>query len=186
MKLKMLALASLLAASTVASAQSVTVGYALRSLDSGAQEHQNSLSVKTKSYGALTGDVGAFASQNDASNAITNRYELGVTYNQPLNTILSGDLRLAHGWKAKSGSDVTTYYVVEPSVTAKIPSTAASVKVGYRVRNAWASGVADNSETTRLSLGYDLTKVDKISLGRDWQRGDGALTQTTLQYTRAF
>lgn len=186
MKFKMLALASLIAASSIAGAQSVTVGYSHKALDSGAQEHQNSLSVKTKSYGSFSGDVGVFASQNDNTNAITNRYELGVTYNQPINSILSGDFRVAQGWKAKSGAEVTTYYVLEPSVTAKIPSTAASVKVGYRVRNAWEKGVADNSETTRLALGYDLTKVDKISLGRDWQRGDGAQTQTTLQYTRAF
>ena len=186
MKIKMLALASLLAVSSIASAQSVTVGYAHRALDSGAQEHQNSLSVKTKAYGSFTGDIGFSASQNDNTNAVTNRYELGVTYKQPLTSLLSADFRVAQGWKAKSGVEATTYYVLEPSVTAKIPSTAASVKVGYRVRNAWESDVADNSKTTRLAFGYDLTKVDKISLGRDWQRGDGAVTQTTLQYTRAF
>lgn len=186
MKIKMLALASLLTLSSIASAQSVTVGYAQRALDAGGQEHQNSISVKTKAYGSFTGDMGISAVQKDSTNAITNRYELGVTYNQPLTSLLSADFRVANGWKAKSGSDTTTYYVLEPSVTAKIPSTAASVKVGYRVRNAWESDVADNSKTTRLALGYNLTKNDKISLGRDWQRGDGALTQTTLQYTRAF
>lgn len=186
MKLKMLALAGLLTVSSIASAQSVTVGYAQRALDAGSQEHQNSISVKTKSYGSFTGDAGISAVQNDGTNVITNRYELGVTYTQPLTSMLNADFRVAQGWKAKSGSEVTTYYVLEPSVTAKIPATAASVKVGYRVRNAWESNVADNSTTSRLALGYDLTKVDKISLGRDWQRGDGALTQTTLQYTRAF
>jgi hypothetical protein len=62
----------------------------------------------------------------------------------------------------------------------------ASVKVGYRVREAYSDSVADNSTTTRVALGYKLSKNDRISLGRDWQRGDGALTQTSLQYTRAF
>lgn len=186
MKFKMLALASLIAASSIASAQSVTVGYADKALTAGGQEHQTSLTVKRKAYGSFTGDIGVFATQNDKTEALSNRYELGVTYNQPLTSFLSGDFRVAQGWKAKSGSTPTSYYVLEPSVTAKIPSTAASVKVGYRVRNAWESDVADNSKTTRLSLGYDLTKVDKISLGRDWQRGDGANIQTSLQYTRAF
>lgn len=186
MKMKMLAAATLFVASSIASAQSVTVGFANRALDSGGSEHQTSLSVKTKAYGAFTGDVGVSAVQKDATNAITNRYEVGVTYTQPLNSVLSGDFRVAQGWKAKSGSEVTTYYVLEPSVTAKIPSTEASVKLGYRVRNAWKDGVADNSTTTRLALGYNLTAKDKLSLGRDWQRGDGALVQTTLQYTRAF
>jgi hypothetical protein len=186
MKLKMLALASLIAASSIASAQSVTVGFAQKDLDSGAKEHQNSISVKTKAYGSFTGDVGIFATQNDNTNTLSNRYELGATYTQPLTSSLSADVRVAQGWKAKSGSEVTTYYVIEPSVTAKITGTPLSVKAGYRVRNAWESNVADNSTTSRLSLGYNLTAKDRISLGRDWQRGDGANTQTSLQYTRAF
>lgn len=186
MKMKTLALATLISAASLASAQSVSVGYADKALDAGGHEHQTSLGIKTKSYGSFTGDVGISATQNDSTNALTNRYELGATYNQPLLFGLSGDLRVAQGWKAKSGSAVTTYYVLEPSITAKIPATAASVKVGYRVRNAWESNVADNSKTTRVALGYDLTAKDKISLGRDWQRGDGANTQTSIQYTRAF
>ena len=186
MKLKMFAASALICVASVAGAQSVTIGYAQRALDSGGQEHQNSHSVRAKVFGAFTGDVGVSAVQKDSNDAITNRYEIGMTYNQPLIAGLRGDFRVANGWKAKSGSETTTYYVLEPSVTAKIPNTAASVKVGYRWRNAWNSGVADNSETTRVSLGYDLTAKDKISLGRDWQRGDGALTQTTVQYTRSF
>ena len=41
MKIKMLALASLLTLSSIASAQSVTVGYAQRALDAGGQEHRS-------------------------------------------------------------------------------------------------------------------------------------------------
>jgi hypothetical protein len=186
MKIKMLVLAGLFVVSSIASAQSVTVGYSIRDLATGQQEHQNSMSIKTKSFGSLTGDVGVSAVQNDSTYAVTNRYEIGVTHNQPLFGGLSGDFRVAQGWKAKSGSDTTTYYVLEPSVTSKITGTPVSVKVGYRVRNAWDSNVADNSKTSRLSVGYDLTSKDRVSFGRDWQRGDGALIQTTLQYTRSF
>ena len=186
MKIKNVILASLLAVGSTAFAQSVTIGYALRDLATGQQEHQNSFSVKSPSFGSLTGDVGVSASQNDKTFVLTNRYEIGVTHSQPLPAGLSGDFRVAQGWKAKSGIDTTTYYVLEPSLTSKIAGTPASVKVGYRVRNAWDSNVADNSKTTRLAFAYDLTKLDKVSLGRDWQRGDGALQQTTLQYTRAF
>ncbi len=186
MKYKMFAVVALMSVASFAGAQSVTVGYSQRVLDAGGQEHQNSVSVKNKISGALTGDIGVSVVQKDDTNAITNRYELGVTYNQPIVSGLSGDLRLAHGWKAKSGSAVTQYYVVEPSVTAKLSQLPLSVKVGYRIREAYDNTVADNSKTTRLALGYDLTTKDKISLGRDWQRGDGALTQTTLQYSRAF
>jgi len=51
MKVKMLVLASLFVASSMASAQSVTLGYALRDLATGQQEHQNSFSVKTTNFG---------------------------------------------------------------------------------------------------------------------------------------
>lgn len=186
MKFKMFALAALMGLASFANAQSVTVGYSQRALEAGGQEHQNSFSVKSKLSGSLSGDAGVTAVQGDSNNAVTNRYELGVTHTQQLTSGLTGDLRLAHGWKAKSGSQVTQYYVVEPSVTAKVTGTPVSVKVGYRIREAYDNTVADNSKTPRLALGYDLTSKDKISLGRDWQRGDGALTQTTLQYTRSF
>ena len=101
MKIKNVILASLLAVGSTAFAQSVTIGYALRDLATGQQEHQNSFSVKSKSFGSLTGDVGVSASQNDKTFVVTNRYEIGVTHNQPLPAGLSGDFRVAQGWKAK-------------------------------------------------------------------------------------
>jgi hypothetical protein len=187
MNFKIVTLAALMSVASLVSAQSVTVGYSQRTLDAnGQQEHQNALSIKTKQYGSFIGDIGVTAVQNDSTNAITNRYELGGTYTQSLMQGVKGEVRLAHGWKAKSGAETTQYYVIEPSVTASVPSTALSVKYGYRIRNAYEDSVKDNSTTNRLSVGYALSKNDTISLGRDWQRGDGALIQTTLQYSRAF
>jgi hypothetical protein len=186
MKIKILALAALLTISGYAAAQSVTVGYANRTLDAGGHENVTGLSVKTASYRALVGDVGVSATQNASTNVLTTRSEIGVTYGLGLPLGLKGEARLATGWKAKSGSAATTYYVVEPSVTAKVGSTPLSVKLGYRLREAYDNSVADTSRTTRLSVGYDLTTKDKVSLGRDWQNGVGAGIQTSLQYTRAF
>ena len=186
MKIKMLAAATLIAVTGLVSAQSVTVGYAVKKLETNQSTHQNSISVKTKLLTNVSGDIGFSGDQADSTNIVTNRYELGLTYSQKLADGISGDFRVANGWKAKSGSDVTNYYVLEPSVTARIANTPISVKVGYRWRNAWSDSVADNSETTRLAISYDVTKKDKITLGADRLRGDGANTQTTLQYTRAF
>jgi hypothetical protein len=187
MKLKMLAVASLLVASSIASAQSVTVGYALKDLDNNAgQTHLTSLAIKNNILTNVAGDIGISADQNDKTNAIVNRYELGLTYSQKLTEGVTGDFRVANGWKAKSGVDTSSYYVLEPSVTARIANTPMSVKVGYRWRNAWSDNAADTSETTRLAVSYDVTKKDKVTLGLDRLRGDGANTQTTLQYTRAF
>jgi hypothetical protein len=186
MKIKMMALVALVSVAGYASAQSVTVGYAIRALEAGGQEHQTSLSVKTAAYGSFTGDAGISATQKDATNALTNRTELGLNYAQELPLGLKGNVRVAHGWKAKSGAEVTQYYVVEPSVTAKVGATPMSVKLGYRIRNAYSDNVADNSTTTRVALAYAFTNKDSVSLGRGFQRGDGAVIQTTLQYTRAF
>ena len=186
MKIKMFALAALVSVAGFASAQSVSISYADRNYDAGGGDHLTGLSVKSAAYGAFTGDVGLSVTQNDSTNALVSRTEAGVTYTHQLPLGLKGDFRVAHGFKMKSGTSTTQYYVLEPSVTSKLGATPLSVKVGYRVRNAYADNVADNSKTTRLAVAYALTAKDSVSLGRDWLRGDGALTQTTLQYTRAF
>lgn len=187
MKFKLLVTAMLLATTTLASAQSVSVGYAQRVLNSGSQEHQTSLSVKTAAVGKYTGDFGISSVQKDLTNAITTRTEVGVTYSLPVPSYpVKLDTRIAHGWKSKSGSETTQYYVIEPSVSVAVPDTKLAVKLGYRVREAYSANVADNSTTSRVAVSYAITKKDRISFGRDWQRGDGALIQNSLQYTRAF
>lgn len=186
MKIKMLAAATLIAVTGLASAQSVSLGFAAKELDAGGQTHISSFSVKQKLLANVSGDIVTTAEQNDSTKALTNRYELGLTYSQKLVSTVTGDFRVAHGYKIKSGSDTTTYYSLEPSVTAKIQDTPLSVRVGYRWRNAWESNVADNTETTRLAVIYDLTAKDKLSLGRDSVRGDAAGNVTSLVYTRAF
>ena len=186
MKLKLLVSTMLLTAG-IASAQSVSVGYAQRVLDSGTQEHQTSLSVKTAAIGKYTGDFGISNVQKDLTNAITTRTEMGVTYSLPVTTYpVKLDTRIAHCWKSKSGSETTQYYVIEPSVSVAVPDTKLAVKLGYRVREAYSANVADNSTTSRIAVTYAITKKDRVSFGRDWQRGDGALIQNSVQYSRAF
>lgn len=186
MKLKLFVSTMLLTAG-IASAQSVSVGYAQRVLDNGSQEHQTALSIKTATYGNYTGDFGISNAQKDLSNAITTRTELGVTYSIPVSSYpVKLDTRIAHGWKSKSGSETTQYYVIEPSISVAVPDTKLAVKLGYRVREAYSDNVKDSSTTSRIAVAYAITQKDRISFGRDWQRGDGALIQNSVQYTRAF
>jgi hypothetical protein len=187
MKLKLIATLAIAAASTFAQAESVSVGYSVRDMTNGTHEHQTSLSVKSgKLFDNVYGDVGYFATTKDASNALSNRIEVGLNKPISINSLLTGNMRVATGWKQVSGVEASKYYVFEPSVTAPIGSTGFDAKVGYRVRRAYDAAVADNSTTTRLAVGYALTKRDRIALSRDNQRGDGANTQTGISYTRSF
>jgi hypothetical protein len=85
-----------------------------------------------------------------------------------------------------SGRETIQYYNIEPSVTAKIPGTALSARVGYRYRDTYSENDNDRSDTTRYAVMYDLTKKDRIAVSYDDQRGVGAAKQTSLVYTRSF
>lgn len=187
MKHKMIALA-LLTSASIASAQSVSTGVAVREMANGSQEHQTSLSARTgKIFGEVRGDIAFVATQKDSNNALSNRVEVGLShpFSIPSVSFLTANMRVATGWKQVSGRETTTYYVIEPSVTAPI-GTNFDVRVGYRWRQAYDSSVADDSTTTRLSASYKITKKDRIALNYDISRGDGANKQTALVYTRAF
>lgn len=187
MKLKLIAAASLVAFSSLASAQSsMTVTYGVKDTDAtpSVQSHAVNMNVKTRAFSNVDVDGGIQTETTDRTNAVTNRYELGLSSGIDLSSFLRGDVRVATGWKQKSGVQDFRYYSVEPGITAKFGDL--SARVAYRYRDAYDSVNADRSDTTRLSVGYALTKKDSIRVGRDWQRGDGANTQTTIAYTRSF
>jgi hypothetical protein len=192
MKLKLLAAASLVAFSTMVSAQSsLTIGYALQDDASPAvQKHVNSIRFQTKLDKNLDGDIGMSKTVADVANTITTRYEAGLTYKQPVASWVTASLRGAVGERQPSGKDSYYYYSVEPALTFKTPISGLDAKVGYRWRDTVQDRIAstrnDRNETTRYQLSYALTKVDKIAVGYDIQKGDGANTTTTLQYQRAF
>ena len=86
--------------------------------------------------------------------------------------------------KAQSGSQDFSYYSVEPGVNAKFGAVTA--RVAYRYRDAFDTDNADRSNTMRYSVGYNVTKTDKVTLGWDNVSGDGANKTTTFAYTRSF
>ena len=186
MKLKLIAAASLVAFASLASAQStMTATYGVKEADvTGVQSHVMNMSVKTRAFTNVDLDAGINTETADVARTVTNRYELGVTPGMQLSSVLRGDVRVATGWKQKSGVQDISYYSVEPGVTAKFGDF--SARVAYRYRDAYESKNADRSDTMRYSLGYALTKQDSIRLGYDVQRGDGANTQTTIAYIRSF
>lgn len=180
-------IAGIFATSTAAFAgSSVTVGYADRETSSGAKVDVYSLSVKTSlGNSGIDGDIGVAQSIAETTNAITNRTELGLSKSFSTGTIITPTVRTAVGMKNKSGSESVSYYAVETGLNLKITDSF-SARVAYRYRDAFDVADADRSNTNRYSISYALTKNDKLTLGYDNLRGDGANKQTSLSYTRSF
>lgn len=186
MKLKLIVATSLVAFSAIASAQSsVTATYGVQSLTpSDVQNHIVNFSAKTAVTKDISVDAGIQSTIADVANTITNRYELGVSGGFSINPVVTTDVRVASGMKAKSGSQDFSYYSVEPGVNAKFGAVTA--RVAYRYRDAFDTDNADRSNTMRYSVGYNVTKTDKVTLGWDNVSGDGANKTTTFAYTRSF
>jgi hypothetical protein len=188
MKIKIALLATLFAFAGIASAQSsVTATYGVQSLvPSDTQNHIVNFAAKTAINNNFSVDAGIQTTVADVANTVTNRYEAGVTGVYSVASFATADIRGAIGQKAKSGSDSFTYYSVEPGINLALPA-GFSARVAYRVRDALDNTKnADHSNTQRVSLGYALTKQDKVSIGYDRLRGDGANNTTYVAYTRGF
>lgn len=192
MKIKTLLVTGLFAVATAASAQSsLTIGYGVQKDDSPVvQKHVNSIKFQTNLFANIDGDIGMSKTTADVANTITTRYEAGLIYSYPVSSWLKASVRGAVGERQPSGKESYAYYSVEPSVTVKTPIPGLDAKVGYRWRDTVEDRIAsirnDRNETARYQLSYAVTKKDKISVGYDVQRGDGANSTTTLQYQRAF
>jgi hypothetical protein len=188
MKLKIALLATLLTIAGVASAQSsVTLVYGVQeAVPSTTQSHiTNFVGRTTAIKDVLTVDAGIYTTTADVARTITNRYEIGATGGYNFTQMFRGDVRVATGMKAVSAKDDFGYYSVEPGINAKFGDFTG--RVAYRFRTAYDSNVnADTSNTMRYSVGYNVTKQDRVSVGYDRLRGDGANNSTTVAYTRSF
>jgi long-subunit fatty acid transport protein len=186
--MKKIILASILAAAAglVSAQTSVTLSGSVVDSDvNGQQTHRQGLTVRTGLGYGLTGDVGVINSQNETTNATSVRQELGLSKTVFTAGAFSANVRGGLGLKTVSGKDATSYYSIEPGVNFKV-TDALTARVAYRYRDAFSSGVADRSDTTRFGLSYALTKKDTIGVGYDVAKKDGAETATTLSYTRSF
>jgi hypothetical protein len=187
MKLKFLVASLALASSSVFAQSSATIVYGVQdAVPTNVQSHiTNFVARTTVVKNVLTVDGGIYTTTADVSRAITNRYEIGATAGHNLTDMFRGDVRVATGMKAVSTKQDFGYYSVEPGINAKLGDFTA--RVAYRFRTAYDSEVnADTSNTMRYSVGYNVTKQDRISVGYDRLRGDGANNSTTVSYTRSF
>lgn len=179
-------LVAILAAGSAVAGTSVSLGYSdVEATSTGAQSHRLNLGVKTTVGNALSADFGVSTTRNDTTGALSQRTEVGI--GAPLVSFgrFGTDVRVATGAKMVSGSDTKYYYSIEPGVNVALTDRL-SARVAYRFRDAYASDVADRSNTNRVGVSYALTKADKVGLSYDKVRGDGAEKAVTLGYTRSF
>lgn len=188
--MKKIALATVMALALATSAMAVEVK--IEAQDSNGQNGTASqrvyeLGLKQKLNDNFAGDIIVKNYRTDGTDALSTRYEAGLTAGAPITGPLSGYTRVAIGEKYKSGSAGYGYYSVEPGLGVAFsyfPGLSASV--GYRFQDAFADGKSDLTRTWRTKVGYDLTKVDNVYVGYDVQRGDSDANIAKIGYIRRF
>ena len=145
------------------------------------------LGIKEAINSNFAGDIVVKNYRTDGTDALSTRYEAGLTGTASLVGPVSGYTRVAVGEKYKSGSNGYSYYSVEPGVATSIsyfPGLSASL--GYRFEDAFADGHADMTRTWRSKLSYDLNKTNAVYVGYDRQRGDNEANITKVGYVHRF
>ena len=190
MKIKLLSAAVLLAVSSAGFAQtSATIALQDRKLDSNGQSVSvTQLSVKTRLFSQVDGDIGINQAKNDTTNSITDRRDLGLSSGYEVTDFAKVTLRAATGIKNVSGKEGIYYYSIEPGVNIKTPLDGLTARVAYRYRNAYDTVNLDELQTMRYALSYDLTKKDRITLQYDnaFSGTSPTYKQTGIAYTRSF
>ena len=77
------------------------------------------------------------------------------------------------------------FYGIEPGVIVPFADRW-NVRFGYRMRDGYSGSTGERTNTARLGVGYDLTKVDSINVRYDRQRGDSEQNSWNLAYIRRF
>lgn len=181
--MKKIALATLIALASTAFAGSVTFEGQDQQGEKGAVGSTNyALSVKESISNTLAVDIGATNYQQDGTKALSTRLETGITASMPVGPV-GLYARTAIGEKYNNTKNFA-YYSIEPGVTYTMGK--ATVKVGYRYRDATNEVNLDKTRTSRIGVSYALTNKDTIGVRYDKVTGDSWNHSYNLSYTRSF
>jgi hypothetical protein len=140
------------------------------------------LSVKESINSIFAADLGATNYQQDNTKALSTRLETGITASIPMGPI-GLYARTAIGEKYNNTKNFA-YYSIEPGVTYTLGK--ATVKVGYRYRDAVNEVNLDKTRTGRIGVSYALTNKDTIGVRYDKVTGDSWNHSYNLAYTKSF
>ncbi len=177
---KLLALATLLAASTAFAGGFGSVEYSDRDGVNGAADARaTKVTMGTDINQLLKADISLRQKTNTDNDLSDNRLEAGLTATQAVGgTGLSLYGRGAVGEKFKTSTNYS-YYSVEPGIKYAV-TPVLSVKAGYRYRAAMDSANADTTRTYRLGAEYAITKNYFVGVGYDRVRGDSEYNATNV------
>jgi hypothetical protein len=167
-------------------AASASIEYQNIDVVGGTTDQKNvNLTVREAINQNFTGDVSLSNAWNNNTGGFASfRAEAGVTGAMPVAGPIGVYTRVATGQKFTSTTNFG-YYSVEPGVTAALGG-GFNAKVGYRFREAFATGDNDTTRTWRAGVTYDLTKKDTIGVRYDQMRGDAKQNIWAVNYTRGF
>ena len=185
--MKKFALATVLAlAATLASAVEVRLeGQDADGKNGTAGQTVYELGVKQAINNNFAGDIVVKNYRTDGTNALSTRYEAGLTGGAALFGPVNGYVRGAVGEKYVTGNSGFGYYSVEPGVAANL-GYGFSAQLGWRYQAAFSDNQNDTTRTWRTKLGYDFTKADTVYVGYDRQRGDSDQNITKVGYIHRF
>lgn len=196
MKFKLLLTGGVIAASTLGftnhsvADSSVTIAYGERFMQNSSPQtrirNYMALRVRTNLSKNFDGDIGMSEVVTHGTNNTSNRVEVGLTYNYRMTEYpVRLFFRSAVGEKTGNGEQFP-YYAFTPGVQYNFKS-GFDAGVSYRYRDAFnPAEYGDRSNTMSYSVGYNVTKKDKIAVIYSNQTMDGANKQTVLAYTRKF
>jgi len=185
--MKKIVIASLIAASSISFAATVTLEGSQSKPESGSAPTDTiTMTIKAPISSALAIDASMSTSSTEASYKSSGRAEAGLSATRNVFGPVDGYVRIAAGEKMSSGAITRGYYSSEVGAVYRTPFNGLNVKLGYRVRNSFEDSNTDSSTTTRLSVSYNVTKMDIIGIRTDIVNGAGAGTGTALNYTRVF
>ena len=121
--------------------------------------------------------------QTDGTNSVSSRYEFGLSPKYRLGGVTLYT-KFALGQKLSSTGN-KDFYGIEPGIIVPFADRW-NVRFGYRMRDGYSGSTGERTNTARLGLGYDLTKVDSINIRYDRQRGDLDQNSWNLAYIRRF
>lgn len=133
------------------------------------------------------GQVSSTQTTNPTTNTVATRLETGLTGSTALFGPFKGHTTVAIGelYRATGNS---SYYSVEPAVTAPIGTSGFTGRLAYRYRTAISNPNVnkDTTQTVRVGLFYAVTKQDTVGVRYDKVSGDATQNGYALNYTRSF
>lgn len=159
---KLLAILAMTIGTTAFAGDKLEIGYRYDDKENtNADTRNTTVAWKTNINKHFEWGLDANLAQRTSDDRVTNRLAAGVTGSYKM-VYLTAKV----GEKFQSGSDSTSFWVVEPGIKFKLTENLGA-KVGYSYRQAFSSTVDDDQKGLRLGIDYKLTKEYGIGLKYD-------------------